>query len=49
MIIVTGGTGFICSNIDAGLNSRGISDILVVAHLKNGRKMRNLADLNIKD
>jgi ADP-L-glycero-D-manno-heptose 6-epimerase len=49
MIIVTGGAGLIGSNIVAGMNSRGISDILVVDHLKDGRKMRNLADLNIQD
>lgn len=49
MIIVTGGAGLIGSNIIAGLNARGINDILVVDHLKNGRKMRNLSDLNIKD
>jgi ADP-L-glycero-D-manno-heptose 6-epimerase len=49
MIIVTGGAGFIGSNIITALNVRGISDILVVDHMKNGRKMRNLADLNIYD
>lgn len=49
MIIVTGGAGLIGSNIVAALNARGITDILVVDHLKNGRKMRNLADLNIRD
>jgi ADP-L-glycero-D-manno-heptose 6-epimerase len=49
MIVVTGGAGFIGSNIIAGLNARGISSILVVDHLKNGRKMRNLADLDIQD
>lgn len=49
MIIVTGGAGLIGSNIVAALNARGITDILVVDHLKNGRKMRNLADLDIKD
>lgn len=49
MIIVTGGAGLIGSNIVAGLNARGISDVLVVDHLKNGRKILNLADLNIKD
>jgi len=49
MIIVTGGAGLIGSNIVAQLNSRGITDILVVDHMKNGRKMRNLADLNIRD
>lgn len=49
MIIVTGGAGLIGSNILAGMNARGISDILVVDHLKNGQKMRNLADRNIQD
>jgi len=49
MIIVTGGAGLIGSNIVAALNARGIKDILVVDHLKNGRKMRNLADLDIRD
>ena len=49
MIIVTGGAGLIGSNIIAQLNTRGIIDILVVDHMKNGRKMRNLADLNTRD
>lgn len=49
MIVVTGGAGLIGSNIIAALNTRGRQDILVVDHLKNGRKMRNLADLNITD
>jgi ADP-L-glycero-D-manno-heptose 6-epimerase len=49
MIIVTGGAGLIGSNIVAQLNTRGITDILVVDHMKNGRKMHNLADLNIRD
>jgi ADP-L-glycero-D-manno-heptose 6-epimerase len=49
MIIVTGGAGFVGSNIIEGLNRRGLNDILVVDHLVNGRKMHNLADLDIKD
>jgi ADP-L-glycero-D-manno-heptose 6-epimerase len=49
MIIVTGGAGLVGSNIVAALNARGVRDILVVDHLKNGRKMRNLADLDICD
>ncbi len=49
MIIVTGGAGFIGSNIVKGLNARGYSDILVVDNLENGRKMLNLADLDIAD
>jgi ADP-L-glycero-D-manno-heptose 6-epimerase len=49
MIIVTGGAGFIGSNIVKSLNDRGIDDILVVDNLKNGRKMLNIADLDIAD
>jgi ADP-L-glycero-D-manno-heptose 6-epimerase len=49
MIIVTGGAGFIGSNIVAALNRRGEDSILVVDHLANGRKMSNLADLSIAD
>ena len=49
MIIVTGGAGFVGSNIVAALNARGEKDILIVDNLKNGRKMRNLADLDFKD
>lgn len=49
MIIVTGGAGLIGSNIVAALNRRGRQDIMVVDHLKNGRKMHNLADLDICD
>lgn len=49
MIIVTGGAGFIGSNIVHGLNARGISDILVVDDLTDGRKCLNLADADIRD
>jgi ADP-L-glycero-D-manno-heptose 6-epimerase len=49
MIVVTGGVGLIGSNIIAALNAPGRKDILVVDHMKNGRKVRNLADLNITD
>lgn len=49
MIIVTGGGGFIGSNLIEGLNAQGLSDVLVVDHMKNGHKMRNLADLKIAD
>ncbi|ELS3716470.1 ADP-glyceromanno-heptose 6-epimerase [Vibrio fluvialis] len=49
MIIVTGGAGMIGSNIVKALNERGITDILVVDHLKNGRKFKNLVDLQIAD
>lgn len=49
MIIVTGGAGFIGSNIVRSLNNRGLTDILVVDRLEKGHKMHNLADLNIAD
>lgn len=49
MIIVTGGAGFIGSNIVQGLNARGITDILVVDDLRDGRKCLNLADADIRD
>lgn len=49
MIVVTGGAGFIGSNLVRALNLRGETDILVVDNLTNGQKMHNLADLNIAD
>ncbi len=49
MIIVTGGAGFIGSNLVTGLNARGRDDIMVVDNLENGVKFRNLADLSIVD
>jgi ADP-L-glycero-D-manno-heptose 6-epimerase len=49
MIIVTGGAGFIGSNLVLGLNARGYDDILVVDHLTNGVKYKNLVDCRIAD
>ncbi|MBW1677174.1 MAG: ADP-glyceromanno-heptose 6-epimerase [Deltaproteobacteria bacterium] len=49
MIIVTGGAGFIGSNIVKGLNERGRSDILVVDNLSDRTKFRNIADCKIQD
>ena len=49
MIIVTGGAGFIGSNLVRGLNLRGERDIFVVDNLRNGHKFRNLADCEIAD
>ena len=49
MIIVTGGAGFIGSNLIRKLNSLGINDILLVESLEDGRKVRNIANLNIVD
>ena len=49
MIIVTGGAGFIGSNIVKGLNERGREDVLVVDDLKDGTKFLNLVDCEILD
>jgi len=49
VIIVTGGAGFIGSNLVKGLNDRGLKDILVVDDLSQGEKFKNLLALDIKD
>ncbi len=49
MIIVTGGAGFIGSNLVLGLNELGYDDILVVDNLTNGLKYKNLLDCRISD
>ncbi|HES75432.1 MAG TPA: ADP-glyceromanno-heptose 6-epimerase [bacterium] len=48
-IIVTGGAGFIGSNLIQGLNAKGITNIIVVDDLSDGRKCVNLVDANIRD
>lgn len=49
MIIVTGGAGFIGSNLVYGLNKTGHTDILVVDDLTDGRKFSNIVDCDILD
>lgn len=49
MIIVTGGAGFIGSNIVRGLNARGYTDIIIVDDLTNGYKFKNIVDLDFLD
>ena len=49
MIIVTGGAGFIGSNIVKTLNQRGRTDIIVVDDLTDGKKFRNIVDCDIAD
>lgn len=48
-IIVTGGAGFIGSNIVAALNARGHENIIVVDRLGTGEKWKNLRGLRIAD
>jgi len=49
MIIVTGGAGFIGSNIVKALNDRGEQDVIVVDDLTDGTKFVNLVDCEIAD
>lgn len=49
MILVTGGAGFIGSAIVAGLNARGIDDILIVDILGRDEKWKNLRNLRYAD
>jgi len=49
MIIVTGGAGFIGSALIAGLNGRGVEDILVVDILGNDERWKNLRALRYSD
>lgn len=49
MIVVTGGAGFIGSNLVRGLNRRGHTDILVVDDLTEGDKFVNLVEGQISD
>ncbi len=49
MIFVTGGAGFIGSNIVKALNERGRSDILVVDNLSDTTKFSNIADCKTQD
>ena len=48
-VVVTGAAGFIGSNIIAGLNARGIDNIIAVDDLRDGDKFRNLAERRIAD
>ncbi len=48
-IVVTGGAGFIGSNVVKALNDQGESRILVVDHLSEGPKWKNLVGLRFED
>jgi len=49
MHVVTGGAGFIGSNLARRLAEAGVPGIVVVDDLEDGRKFRNIADLPIAD
>ncbi len=49
MILVTGGAGFIGSNIVYGLNKLGKTDIVITDNLLNGTKHKNLNRLEFHD
>jgi len=49
MIVVTGGAGFIGSNIVASLNEAGHNDIVIVDVLGSGAKWRNIAKRRFAD
>jgi len=49
MLLVTGGAGFIGSNVVAGLNEAGRADIAVCDELGTGDKWRNLAKRQFAD
>jgi ADP-L-glycero-D-manno-heptose 6-epimerase len=49
MIVITGGAGFIGSNLVAQFNALGEENILVVDNLSDGHKFKNLVGLKIAD
>jgi ADP-L-glycero-D-manno-heptose 6-epimerase len=49
MIVITGGSGFIGSALAWRLNQKGVTDLLLVDHLGESEKWKNLVPLNFSD
>jgi ADP-L-glycero-D-manno-heptose 6-epimerase len=49
VIVVTGGAGFVGSNLVAGLNRKGVTDVLVVDNLRSADKRPNLGALRFTE
>ena len=49
MLLVTGGAGFIGSNVVAGLNAAGCTDVVVNDRLRSDGKWRNLQKRQVAD
>ena len=49
MYVVTGGGGFIGSNLVKALNAQGCHELLLVDDWRDGRKLLNIADLSFVD
>ncbi len=49
MIVITGGAGFIGSNLVAGLQDKGLNDLVVCDWLGNQDKWQNLAKRELRD
>jgi len=49
MIVVTGGAGFIGSNLISGLNKNGFENIILVDDLTRTDKIKNISDLRVND
>ncbi|WP_299439758.1 ADP-glyceromanno-heptose 6-epimerase [uncultured Rhodospira sp.] len=49
MYIVTGGAGFIGSNIVAGLEAAGVGPVVICDRLRDGAKWRNIAKRTVND
>jgi ADP-L-glycero-D-manno-heptose 6-epimerase len=49
MIVVTGGAGFIGSDLVRSLNERGLDELVVVDDLSDSSKIRNLRDCRVAD